>query len=97
MMRMLLLVQPNVDAASQGLRSGELAKTIQATIELIKPEAAYFAPVRGHRTMIMVFDMTDPADLPKISEPFFKFGATVEIVPAMNLEDLQRGLAAMGN
>jgi hypothetical protein len=52
--------------------------------------------MRGQRTAIMVFDMDDPADLPKISEPLFRMGATVEIVPAMNLEDLQRGLAAIG-
>jgi hypothetical protein len=95
-MRMLLVAQPNVDKASEALVSGDMAKTIQATVEMIKPEATYFAPVRGQRTMIAVFDLDDPADLPKISEPLFKMGATVEIVPAMNLEDLQRGLNAIG-
>ena len=95
-MRMLLVAQPNVDKASEALVSGDMAKTIQATVEMIKPEATYFAPVRGQRTMIAVFDLDDPADLPKISEPLFKMGATVEIVPAMNLEDLQRGLTAIG-
>ena len=95
-MRMLLLAQPNVDAGSKAVADGEMGKMIQATIELIKPEATYFAPVRGQRTAIMVFDLNDPADLPKISEPLFRMGATVEIVPAMNLEDLQRGLTAIG-
>jgi hypothetical protein len=95
-MRMLLVAQPNVDAGSEAIANGEMAKAIQATIELIKPEATYFAPVRGQRTAIMVFDMDDPADLPKITEPLFRFGSTVEVVPAMNLEDLQRGLAAIG-
>ena len=46
--------------------------------------------------MIAVFDLDDPAQLPKITEPLFRMGAVVEIVPAMNLEDLQRGLAAIG-
>jgi len=95
-MRMLLIAQPNVDAGSPAVANGEMAKSIQATIELIKPEATYFAPVRGQRTAIMVFDRDDPADRPKISEPLLKMGATVEIVPAMNLEDLQRGLTAIG-
>jgi hypothetical protein len=95
-MRMLLMAQPDVDAGSEAVANGEMAKSIQATIELIKPEATYFAPVRGQRTAIMVFDLNDPADLPKISEPLFRMGATVEIVPAMNLEDLQRGLTAIG-
>jgi hypothetical protein len=95
-MRMLLVAQPDVDKGSEAIVSGDMAKTIQATIELIKPEATYFAPVRGRRTMIAVFDLDDPGQLPKISEPFFRMGAVVEIVPAMNLEDLQRGLAAIG-
>ena len=95
-MRMLLVAQPNVDKGSEAIANGEMAKTIQAQVELLKPEAAYFAPVRGQRTAIMVFDLDDPAQLPKISEPLFKMGATVEIVPAMNLEDLQRGLSSIG-
>jgi hypothetical protein len=95
-MRMLLVAQPDVDKGSEAIVSGDMAKTIQATIELIKPEATYFAPVRGQRTMIAVFDLDDPAELPKITEPLFRMGAVVEIVPAMNLEDLQRGLAAIG-
>jgi hypothetical protein len=95
-MRMLLVAQPNVDAGSAAIADGSMAKTIQATVEMIKPEVTYFAPIRGQRTMIAVFDLDDPADLPKISEPMFRMGATVEIVPAMNLEDLQRGLTAIG-
>ena len=95
-MRRLLVAQPNVDKGSEAIASGNMAKTIQATMELIKPEAAYFAPVRGQRTMIAVFDLDDPGQLPKITEPLFQMGAVVEIMPAMNLEDLQRGLAAIG-
>jgi hypothetical protein len=95
-MRMLLVAQPNVDKGSEAVTSGDMAKTVQETVEMIRPEAVYFAPVHGQRTMIAVFDMDDPADLPKISEPMFRMGATVEIVPAMNLEDLQRGLTAIG-
>jgi hypothetical protein len=95
-MRMLLVAQPNVDKGSEAIVSGDMAKTIQATIEMIKPEATYFAPVRGQRTMITVFDLDDPAQIPKISEPLFRMGAVVEIVPAMNLDELQRGLTAIG-
>ena len=95
-MRMMLIAQPNVDKGSEAVASGDMAKTVQATVEMIRPEAIYFAPVGGQRTMIAAFDLADPADLPKISEPMFRMGATVEIVPAMNMEDLQRGLTAIG-
>ena len=95
-MRMLLMAQPNVDAGSAALAKGEMAKTIQTMVEQLHPEATYFAPVGATRTMIVVFDMDDPSRLPAISEPLFKMGARVEIVPCMNLEDLQRGLSAIG-
>ncbi|MEU7814196.1 hypothetical protein [Pseudonocardia sp. NPDC049154] len=93
-MRMLLVAQPDVDKGSEAIASGDMAKSIQATVEMIKPEATYFAPLRGQRTA--VFDLDDPGHLPKISEPLYRMGAVVEIVPAMNLEDLQRGLAVIG-
>ena len=96
-MRMLVMVQPDVDKGSEAVVSDDMAKTNQATMELIKPEGAYFAPVRGRRTMITVFDLDDPAQLPKIIEPLFRMGSVVEIALAMNLEDLQRGLAAIGS
>jgi hypothetical protein len=92
-MRMLLVA--TVGSGSEAAPS-DMAKTILATVERIKPEATYFGPLRGQRTMFAVFDLDDPGQLPKISEPLFKIGAVVEIVPAMNLEDLQRGLVAIG-
>lgn len=48
----------------------------------------------GRRTGYVVFDLDDPARIPVIAEPLFqRVGATVEFIPVMNTEDLQRGLA----
>lgn len=48
----------------------------------------------GQRTGWIVFDMTDPSQIPEIAEPLFlNFDAAVEFVPVMNAEDLQKGLA----
>lgn len=42
--------------------------------------------------------MDDPSLLPSISEPLFsEFGATIEIFPVMDREDLERGLSALGS
>lgn len=57
----------------------------------MKPEAAYFFANEGKRSAFVVFDMTDTSQIPAVAEPWFlAFNAHVEIVPAMNLDDLKR-------
>ncbi|ONI84586.1 hypothetical protein ALI22I_28975 [Saccharothrix sp. ALI-22-I] len=39
------------------------------------------------------FDLADPAQIPVIAEPLFRsLNCTVEFIPVMNVDDLQRGL-----
>ena len=46
---------------------------------------------------MVFFEETDQAKLPQINEPLFAaLDATIEIVPALTLEDLRRGLAGEG-
>jgi hypothetical protein len=48
----------------------------------------------GQRACFMLFDMADSSQIPVISEPRFQSGrARITMVPWMNLEDLQKGLA----
>jgi hypothetical protein len=62
--------------------------------ECIKPEAAYFGTENGKRTGYIFFDLNDPAQIPVIAEPLFqRLESTVEFIPVMNADDLQRGLA----
>ncbi len=70
---------------------------VQAAIDRWKPgRAAYFTSFDGRRTAFMVFDMVDQAQLPAFSEPFFGgFDATVQVAPAMNAEDLTKGLGSL--
>ena len=96
-MRMMLKAQLDAGAASDAIRDGRLPKVMQTMLDTLKPEAAYFGPDGGMRTAFIVFDMTDPSQLPAISEPLFtEFRARVEFFPVMDREDLQRGLAALG-
>jgi hypothetical protein len=60
-------------------------------MQWLEPEAAYFS--RRPPTSI---DMQDSSELPAAADPFFQeLGAEVTFQPVMNLDDLQKGLAAL--
>jgi hypothetical protein len=85
-----------VEAGNQGIRDGRLPKVMQNVAERWKPEAMYFTAFDGRRTALMVFDMPESSDLPSFAEPLFQeLGADVQIAPAMNSDDLQRGLSQL--
>lgn len=66
-------------------------------MERLQPEAAYFYPENGNRSALLVFDLHDPSEMPSIAEPFYRAGAiSVDWAPAMTFEELQAGLARMG-
>jgi hypothetical protein len=94
---MLLKISMAVDQGNQAAKSGALQRTIQATLEALKPEAAYFFPEDGKRTALMVFDMKGSWQLPATVEPLFQaLGADVYVTPVMNGKDLQRGFKEAG-
>ncbi|MBI2838185.1 MAG: hypothetical protein HYX75_07730 [Acidobacteria bacterium] len=52
--------------------------------------------LEGERCGLFVFDMKEVSRMPSIAEPFFLgLDARVEYCPAMNPEDLKRGLGAL--
>ena len=94
-MRVMLKVTIPTEAANRAIKDGSFAKVMEATIAKWKPEAAYFATDKGRRCAMLFLDMRDASDLPVIAEPLFMgFNAEIEVQPAMNLEDLKKGLAA---
>ena len=96
-MRVLLKVSMNTEKANEAIGNGTLPKLIEATLEQIRPEAAYFTAEDGERTAYLVFDMQDSSQMPVISEPFFmNLGAKVSYTPVMNYEDVQKGLSQLG-
>src|SRR5919107_964130 len=96
-MRMMMKVELDTDRASAAIQDGSLPQLMQATLERLQPEAAYFGPENGLRTAFIVFDLKDPSQLPRISEPFFStMKANVQMFPVMDREDLQKGLGQLG-
>ena len=95
-MRTLLRVTLDTEAGNRAILDGSLPKIVGQFVEKTKPEAAYFGPHNGKRCATFVFDMHDSSQLPALVEPFFvQLGADIDISPVMNLEDLQKGLAAV--
>jgi hypothetical protein len=93
-MRTLMKVTMPVGAGSPSVKDGTIERLLGDTMNRLRPEASYFYPENGHRTCILVFDLKSPSDLPSITEPLFtELNASVEMYPAMNAEDLKKGLA----
>ena len=70
---------------------------MQRAAERWKPEAMYFTDFDGMRTAFLVFDMPDSSAIPPFAEPFFmELNADVQLAPAMNGADLEKGLSQVG-
>jgi hypothetical protein len=93
-MRFLFKISIPVEAGNAAAKNG--FKAIQAILEEQKPEAAYFIAEGGRRTGILIIDMKDASDIPRIAEPWFlALSASVEATPAMVPEDLQKAAPAI--
>ena len=93
-MRMMLKVAIPVEVGNKASKDGSLPRTIQSTLDRLKPEAAYFLAEDGKRTALFFFNMQDASQIPAIAEPLFMgMNASLTMLPVMNAEDLQKGLA----
>src|SRR5438552_17394411 len=97
-MRTLLKVTIPVEAGNQAIKEGTLQKTMEQTVQALKPEAAYFFTENGKRTAFFFFDLKDTTYMPQIAEPFFtNLQAEVQYFPVMNQADLKAGLEKIDN
>jgi hypothetical protein len=94
-MRTMMKLTIPVEAGNKAIADGSMARSLQETAERLKPEAAYFTVENGKRTAFYFFDMADASQMPVIGEPLFAMGADIQVTPAMNAQDLQKGLAAL--
>ncbi len=92
-MRTMLKVSFPAGVGNKVIKDGSLPKMVESFMKKYKPEAAYFFPSKGKRSMLFVFDMPDPTHIPSVAEPFFAgLEADLSLTPVMNLDDLQAGL-----
>jgi hypothetical protein len=95
-MRTMLVVELDTEASNKMIASGEMSKQLEEILGALKPEAAYFYPRHGHRSMTLVVDAADEASLVTMCEPLWAQNATVEAFMCMNAEDLRAGLGRLG-
>ena len=91
---MMVRVTFETEAGNRAISENKLPQLFSQVTERLKPEAAYFGPDHGKRTAMLFIDMKDASQLPAITEPFFMaLNASVEVMPVMNADDLQKGSA----
>jgi Protein of unknown function (DUF3303) len=90
-MRFVLHVSLPVDKFNQAVRDGSAGKKLERILEDTKPEAVYFCAKDGKRGGFLIVNMSDASEIPRFAEPWFLyFDATVEFLPTMTPQDLQR-------
>lgn len=90
-MRFILQVSLPVERFNQAVRDGTADKSIARILEDTKPEAAYFCAKDGKRGGFLIINMSNASEMPRFAEPWFlHFDATVEFLPTMTPEDLQK-------
>ena len=91
-------IQLPLEPFNSAVRDGSAGQKMQRILEAIKPEAAYFSEIDGHRGGILVVNVNDPSDVPRLAEPWFlTFNAELKFRIAMTPDDLGRSnLAALG-
>jgi len=90
-MRIMMNVKFPNHEFNAALRNGTLSKLIERILDSIKPESVYFSEQNGRRGCVMVVNVKEPSEIPKIAEPFFLcLNADVEFGIAMTPEDLRK-------
>lgn len=90
-MKMLLTVEFPLEPFNAFVRDGTIGQKINRVLESIKPESVYFTEQDGARGCILLVEVEQAGDVPKIAEPFFLvFQASCKFRIAMSAEDLQR-------
>lgn len=97
-MRFLMKITLPDEPFNNFVRNGSAGAKMQQILGELKPEAAYFIEMSGHRTGILIVNLDNTSQIPSLAEPWFLlFNAEVEFHPAMMPEDLANaGLEALG-
>jgi hypothetical protein len=90
-MRFVVHVSLPLEKFNKAILDGTVGQKMEKILKETKPEAAYFTAKDGKRGGVFIYNMSDPSEMPKIGEPWFLlFDATVEFLPAMTPQDLQK-------
>jgi hypothetical protein len=94
-MRFVIRATISTDAGNKMVKDPNFISNIENYIKTHKAEAAYFLELNGERGMVFVLDLPSVDAIPTVAEPLFMLGAKVELHPAMNIEDLKKGIQSI--
>lgn len=97
-MRMLMNIKfPNKEF-NDLVKNGSAGKVINRILEECRAEAVYFTEQEGHRSALLIVEVSEPSRVPALAEPWFlHFNASVEFKIVMSNDDLKRsGLEDLG-
>ena len=90
-MKMLANITFPMEPFNSMVRSGSAGEMIGQVIEDLNPESILFTEQDGSRGAVMVIEVADASEIPKIAEPWFLcFEANCEFRIAMTPDDLMK-------
>jgi hypothetical protein len=82
------------EAGNKAVQDPNFLKNLEDYMNKAKPEAVYFFEAGGERVAVFVVDMQSADQIPALAEPLFiGLGAKVEFHPAMNFDELKKGIS----
>jgi hypothetical protein len=95
-MRVMVKFRFPTVSGTDALKAGRIDKVLPKIMEDLKPEAAYFYADEGLRAGHFVVQMKDSSQVLEIGERLWiGLGGTVEMVPVMSAEDIQKALPSV--
>ncbi len=95
-MRVMVKFTIPTEGGNEALKGGRIGKLLPQLMEDLKPEAAYFYPHDGLRAGHFIINMSDSSQIVEVSERiWFALRGSVELVPVMSAEDIQKGLPSV--
>jgi hypothetical protein len=92
-MRFLIRTRIPTEAGNKMVQDPNFMKNLEEYMNKVKPEAAYFMPIEGHRSAAFIVNMESNDKVPALVEPLFQWmGANVDVIPVMNFDELKKGL-----
>jgi len=90
-MRMLIQVKIPHKEFNVHVKDGSVGEKMKRILDELKPEAVYFTEYNGRRGLIMIAEVAEPSDVPRIAEPWFlMFSADVEFHIVMSPDELEK-------
>jgi hypothetical protein len=92
-MRFLIRARTPTDSGNKVVQDPNFLSKLEEYMNKVKPEAAYFMPIEGHRAGAFIVNVESNEQIPAIVEPLFQWwGANVDVVPVMTFDELKKGL-----